>query len=113
VIATSDPAVQAEVLLSREAFRKKQPEKKPMMPTEFNSCIKEAEAAIIAFDTDAFDMRQRMEPLIDNPHLNQGQRERVKVMGAKLLKILIEHGLLDAWGIAVHQPDSNGDDTQV
>lgn len=106
--------MQAEMLLSRESFRKKHPEKQPMLPTEFNSRLKEAEAAIICLDTDAYDMRQRMEPFLDNPHLNQGQRERVKVMRAKLLKILIEHGLLDGWGVTVQQTDTNGDDdTQV
>ena len=113
MIATSYPAVQAEMLLSREAFRKKHPEKQPMLPTEFNSRIKEAESAIVCMDTDAYDLRQRMEPFLDNPHLNPGQRERVKVMLTKLVRVLIEHGLVDAWGFAVQQPDTNGDDTQV
>jgi hypothetical protein len=112
-VATSDSATLAEVLLSREAFRRQQPEKQPMMPTEFNSRIKEAEAAIVALDTDAYDMRQRMEPFLDNPRLNQAQQERVRVMRAKLLKVLIEHGFVDAWGVAVHEAETHGDDTQV
>ena len=72
-----------------------------MMPSEFNARLKDAEQAIVGLDTDAFDFRQRMEPFIDNPHLNPAQRERVMVMRAKLLKCLIEHGLIDGWGIAV------------
>jgi len=91
----------AEHLLARAAFDKKQPSKEAMLPTQFNTLIREAESAITCFDTDAYDLRQRMEPLLGNQHLNPAQQARVLAMRAKLMKVLIEHGFIDAWGVAV------------
>ena len=91
----------AELLLARAAFDKKQPQKIALSPTPFNALIREAESAIVCFDTDAFDLRQRMEPLLENQYLNPAQQERVQIMRAKLMKVLIEHGFIDAWGAAI------------
>jgi hypothetical protein len=89
---------------SRAEFKKKQPAKKPLNQTEFDRILKEAEDAIVCLDTDSFDVRQRMEPLLENEHLTPEQIERVKLMGAKLVKVLMENGFLDGWGVPT--PDS-------
>ncbi len=68
--------------------------------SNFDAELKLAEEAIVYFDTDIYDVRQRMEPFLNNSHLTADQQKKVKELRAKFLHCLVENGLLDIWGVA-------------
>lgn len=93
----------ADILKAREEFLKTQPVKQPLAGDDFDSALKNAEFAVIGMDTDAFDLRQRLEPLLNNPNLNPDQFARVALLRQKLYKVLTEHGLMDGWNAAIRE----------
>lgn len=76
-------------------------QKKEFNDSEFDKALKNAEFAVVGMDTDSFDLRQSMEPLLNNSNLTIHQHNHVVNLRKKLYKILTQFGLVDTWEVAI------------